>query len=83
MCSEGYSTLVCVCVCVCIRSNLPSHTLESQKRDTNRLFAIREQLKKAIFEKYFVEKLWQNLLTSSTSGGLLLFFPRKKLLYQF
>ena len=26
---------VCMYVCVCVRSNLPPHTLESQKRDTN------------------------------------------------
>ena len=40
--------LVCVYVCmyvcmyVCVRSNLPPHTLESQKRDTNRFIAIQE-----------------------------------------
>ena len=41
--SEGY----CSCpVCVCVHSNLPPHTLESQKRDTNGFIAIREQFKK-------------------------------------
>ena len=33
---------VCVCVCVCVRFNLLSHTLESQKRDTNGFIAIQE-----------------------------------------
>ena len=33
---------VYVCMCVCVRSNLPPHTLESQKRDTNGFIAIRE-----------------------------------------
>ena len=34
--SEGHcSWFVCMFVCVCVRSNLPPHTLESQKRDTN------------------------------------------------
>ena len=32
----------CVCVYVCVRSNLPPHTLESQKRDTNGFIAIQE-----------------------------------------
>ena len=31
---------VCMCVCVCVHSYLPPHTLESQKRDTNRFCAI-------------------------------------------
>ena len=40
MCNEGYRTWF-----VCVRSNLPPHTLESQKRDTcaNRFIAIRER----------------------------------------
>ena len=33
---------VCVYVCVCVRSNLPLHTLESQKRDTNGFITIQE-----------------------------------------
>ena len=43
--SEGYSSCpVCVYVCmyVCVHSNLPSHTLKSQKRDTNGFIAIQE-----------------------------------------
>ena len=43
--SEGYcSCPVCVCVyvCVCVHSNLPPHTLESQKKDTNGFIAIQE-----------------------------------------
>ena len=39
MCSEGYSSCP---MYVCPRSNLPPHTLESQKRDTNGFIAIRE-----------------------------------------
>ena len=31
---------VCMYVCVCVRSNLPPHTLESQKRDTSGFIAI-------------------------------------------
>ena len=38
-----------LCVCVCVSSNLPPHTLESQKRDTNRFIAIRERFKKRRF----------------------------------
>ena len=52
--SEGYcSCPVCVCMCVCmsVRSNLPPHTLESQKRDANGFIAIRERLKKGDFCK--------------------------------
>ena len=47
-CSEGYCSLspcVCVCVCVCVvcvHSNLPQHTLESQKRDINGFIVIQE-----------------------------------------
>ena len=49
---------LCVCVCVCVRSNLPPHTLESQKKDTNRFIAIREQfLKRRVFLKRFVQKV--------------------------
>ena len=36
--------VTCVCVCMCVHSNnLPPHTLESQKIDTNGFIAIREQ----------------------------------------
>ena len=31
---------VCVCVCMCVHSNLPLHTLKSQKRDANKFIAI-------------------------------------------
>ena len=31
---------VCMCVCMCVHSYLPPHTLESQKRDTNKFIAI-------------------------------------------
>ena len=45
-CSESYCCPMCVCVrvCVCmyVHSNLPPHTLESQKRDTNGFIAIQE-----------------------------------------
>ena len=34
---------VCVYVCLCVHSNLSSHTLESQKRDTNGFITIRER----------------------------------------
>ena len=35
-------TVVVPCVYVCVHSNLPPHTLESQKRDTNGFIAIQE-----------------------------------------
>ena len=35
----------CVSLCVCVRSNLPPHTLESQKRETNGFIAIQELFK--------------------------------------
>ena len=35
-------TVVVPCVFVCVRSNLPPHTLESQKRDTNGFIEIQE-----------------------------------------
>ena len=35
-------TVLGLCVCVCVHSNLPPHTLESQKRGTNGFIAIRE-----------------------------------------
>ena len=50
MCSEGYSTWF-VCMCVCVRSNMPPHTLESQKRGTNGFIAIRERFKKGDLAK--------------------------------
>ena len=38
--SKGY----CSCpVCMCVRSNLPPHTLKSQKKVSNRFIAIRER----------------------------------------
>ena len=40
-----------VCVCVCVRSNLPPHTLESQKRDTNGFITIWNN-KKVLFKSY-------------------------------
>ena len=60
--SEGYSSwFVCMYVCVCVRSNLPPHTLESQKRVTNGFIAIRESFlncndlaKNASFKSYGV-----------------------------
>ena len=52
---------LCVCVCVCVRSNLPPHTLESQKRDTNGFIATQEPFlifadfaKNASFKSYGV-----------------------------
>ena len=33
-------TVVVPCMYVCVHSNLPPHTLESQKRDTNGFIAI-------------------------------------------
>ena len=47
-------------ICVCVRSNLPPHTLESQKRGTNRFIAIREPFFQFndFAKKCFVQKLW-------------------------
>ena len=74
---------VCMCVSVCVRSNLPPHKLDTQKRDTNGFIAIQEPFKiLKIFKKFFVQKLWRNFLTSSSSGVLYstVFSPRNKLL---
>ena len=68
---------VCVYVCVCgyVHSNLLPHTLESQKRDTNGFIAIQELISTfPNFLKCFVQKLWRNLPTSSSSGVLVFFF---------
>ena len=48
---------MCVCVCVCVRSNLPPHTLESQKRGTNGFIAIRKRLKKGDLAKMLHSKV--------------------------
>ena len=48
-----------LCVCVCVRSNLPPHTLESQKRDTNGFIAMQEP--------FFI--LLLRAKVSSTQGG--------------
>ena len=56
-------TVVGLCVCMYVCSlYLPPHTLESQKRDTNRFITIREPFK---------------ILTSSSSGVLALFFSHE------
>ena len=47
---------VCVYVCMCVHSNLPPHTLESQKRDTNGFIAIREQFLKGDLKKHVLFK---------------------------
>ena len=77
--SEGYcSCPVCMYVCVCVRSNLPPHTLESQMRDTNGSIAIQELFKFfSIWLKMLIQKLWYNLIISSSSGILALFFSTK------
>ena len=41
----GLWVCICVCMCVCVHSNLPRHTLESQKSGTNGFIAIQERLK--------------------------------------
>ena len=73
--SEGYSGwFVCVCVSTL---NMPPHTLKSQNRDTNGFIAIQESFNfnfLPIFLKCFFQKLWHNLLTSSSSSVVALFF---------
>ena len=44
-CTARVTVVVPVCVCVYVRSNLPPHILDSQKRDTNGFIAIREPFK--------------------------------------
>ena len=68
-------TVVGLCVCVSTL-NLPPHTIKSQNKDTNGFIAIQEPfLIFADFPKMLVQKLWRNLLTSSSSGIVELFFP--------
>ena len=77
--SEDY----CSCpVCVCVHYNLPPHTLESQKRDTNKFIAIGNHFKKGDFCKNVSLKSYGVIcyITSSSFGVLSLFFPRNKLL---
>ena len=48
---------VYVCVSLCVRSNLPPHTLESQKRDTNRFIAIPYIMRVRIFSEFHFRSL--------------------------
>ena len=80
---EGYCSYpMCVCACVrlcvhtCMRvhSNLPPLSLELQKRDLDRFIIILGSFNiLPIFPKNFVQKLWCNMPTSSSSGNLALF----------
>ena len=75
-CSSPFHVYVCMYVCVymCVHSNLPPHTLESQKKDTNRFIAIQESLKiLPIFLKMLHSKVMALLPTSSSSNILALF----------
>ena len=73
---------VCVCVCVCVtthncRLTHWNHTTEiptcSQQYSDCFKFC-------RFSKKCFVQNLWRNMLTSSSSGVLELFSPRNKLL---
>ena len=65
-------------VCVCL-SNLPPHTLETQKRDTNRFIAIPNDLKKVIFVKTFSFKSYGVICSprAAPASYIALFFPTK------
>ena len=77
-------TVVVLCVCVCVHSYLLPHTLESQKRDTNEFTAIHDRFNFCQFSlKCFIQKVWHNMPTSSSSGVLEFFSSRNKLLYWF
>ena len=64
---------------MCVRSNLPPHTLESQKRDTNGFIAMREPffiLLKMLCSKVMAEFAHLEQLRRPSAG----FFLRNKLL---
>ena len=78
---------VCMCVCVCVCPLIPaaSHigiTKERYQwilRNTGIVFNFADFPKNACF----IQKLWRNMPTSSSSGILVLFSPRNKLLCWF
>ena len=68
---------VCMCVCVCVHS----YTHWNHKREIPTDSAqYRDRFK---LPKCFVQKLWRNMPTSSSSGVLALFSARNKLLCWF
>ena len=78
---------MCMYVCMCVHSYLPPHTLESQKRDREIPMDSAQYWDRFKFCRFslkcFVQKLWRNMPTSSSSGVLALFSPRNKLLCWF
>ena len=70
-------TVVVLCVCMCVVCPLiPAASTDSAQ--------YRDRFKFCRFSsKCFIQKLWRNMPTSSSSGILALFSPRNKLLYWF
>ena len=71
------------------KHKITNSTVEKWRKESNKVINTTVWLvydnvlqfkKKAIFVKTFWSKVWRNLLTSSSSGILVLFFPRNKLL---
>ena len=85
--SEGYcSCPVCMYVCMCVCPLIPaaSHIGITKERYQRILRNTGIFLNFADFpKKYFVQKLWRNMPTSSSSGVLALLSPRNKLLCWF
>ena len=75
---EARVTVVVPCVCICVRSNLPPHTLESQKRDSNGFIAIQELIKKGDFYKNVSFKSYGVIcLPQAAPASLYRFFSTK------
>ena len=74
-----YLTFVGTClVCVCL--SVTTYSLTTHGFGPNKAYQKIQhdvETKKVIFVKRFVQKLWHNLLTSSSSGVVVLFFPTK------
>ena len=83
--SEGYSSCrVCVYmyVCVCVTTHNCRLTHWNHKTEIptcSQQYSDRFKFRRFPY-KCFVQKLWRNMLTSSSSGVLELFFRRNKLL---
>ena len=76
---------ICVCMCVCVSTHTCRLTHWNRKREIPMDSAqYWDRFKFCRFSlKCFVQKLWRNMPTSSSSGVLALFSPRNKLLCWF
>ena len=80
-------TLVVLCICMCVYVCVSTHTCRlthwNHKREKREIPTDSAQYRDRFKFCRFVQKLWHNMPTSSSSGVLALFSPRNKLLCWF